>query len=353
MNQPKELSALDAKYEAQKIAFAPFTFQACRTLKSLGVLGIISDSRSNGISLENIIVKTGVSEYGSKVLLDMAVCLGVVHLNESGLYTLGKVGYFLLRDKLTEVNMDFTHDVCYKGLFDLEEAIRNGKPSGLKVFGEWQTIYEALSQLPEQVQKSWFDFDHYYSDTSFPEALPFVFRNKPGHLFDIGGNTGKWTLQCLEHNEEVQVTILDLPGQLNKAINNIEEKGLSDRVNFHEIDLLSETKIPTGADAIWMSQFLDCFSGKEIVSILKRACASMSEESELFIMETYWNRQKYPAAEFSLHATSLYFTCMANGNSRMYHSDDMKIFVEAAGLKVIEEEDDIGVSHTLFRCKKA
>ena len=28
----------------------------------------------------------------------------------------------------------------------------------------------------------------------------------------------------------------------------------------------------------------------------------------------------------------------------------MKRFVEAAGLKVVEETDALGVSHTLFRC---
>ena len=61
------------------------------------------------------------------------------------------------------------------GLFYLDEALREGKPAGLKVFGEWPTIYEALSSLPEQVKKSWFGFDHFNSDNSFKEALELVF----------------------------------------------------------------------------------------------------------------------------------------------------------------------------------
>ena len=48
-----------------------------------------------------------------------------------------------------------------------------------------------LAQLPDQVQKSWFEFDHYYSDNAFPEVLPIVFANKPKRLLDVGGNTGK------------------------------------------------------------------------------------------------------------------------------------------------------------------
>jgi len=43
---------------------------------------------------------------------------------------------------------------CYKGLFALDKSIENGKPEGLKVFGEWDTIYEGLSfPYPAQVQR--------------------------------------------------------------------------------------------------------------------------------------------------------------------------------------------------------
>ena len=75
-------------------------------------------------------------------------------------------------------------------------------PEGLKVFGGWPTIYEGLSQLPEQVQKSWFGFDHFYSDKSFSQALEIVFlpltRND---LLDIGGNTGRWATRCVQYNQ--------------------------------------------------------------------------------------------------------------------------------------------------------
>ena len=63
--------------------------------------------------------------------------------------------------------MDFVHDVCYKGLFHLEESIETGKPAGLKELGDWPTVYEGLSQLPPDIQKSWFAFDHFFSDMLF------------------------------------------------------------------------------------------------------------------------------------------------------------------------------------------
>ena len=54
-----------------------------------------------------------------------------------------------------------------------------------------------------------------------------------------------------------------------------------------------DAPLPGGHDVIWMSQFLDCFSEDEIVMILRKAAAVMTAGTRLFIMETYWDRQRF------------------------------------------------------------
>jgi hypothetical protein len=100
-----------------------------------------------------------------------------------------------------------------------------------------------------------------------------------------------------------------------------------------------------------MSQFLDCFSEPEILSILQRASEIMRPESRLCIMETFWDRQRFEPAALCLTLTSLYFTVMANGNSKMYHSDDMVRLVEQAGLEVESIHDGLGQGHSIMVCK--
>ena len=102
-----------------------------------------------------------------------------------------------------------------------------------------------------------------------------------------------------------------------------------------------------------MSQFLDCFSEQQIVSILRRAAAAMSPDSTLYILELLWDRQPNETAAFCLQQTSLYFTCLANGNSQMYHSSDLLNCIKEAGLVVIEERDQVGLYHTLIKCRRA
>jgi ubiquinone/menaquinone biosynthesis C-methylase UbiE len=345
-------SALQAKFDAQKIAFAPVMFQAAKALRDLGILEYLKKAGKKGADINTVATNLKLPEYGVKVLLEAGLSLEMVRL-ENDRFVLTKTGFFILRDKVTQVNMDFVNDVNYLGMFYLQESVRNGKPEGLKVFGDWQTIYEGLSDLPEQAKESWFAFDHYYSDYAFSELMPLVFEGNPEKILDVGGNTGKFSIRCAEYNKSVSLTILDLPGQIKVAQENIEQMGYKNRISTIGLDLLDiSVPFPNGFDIIWMSQFLDCFSQQEILGLLKRAYSAMDLNSVLYILETYWDKQRFEASTYSLHATSLYFTCMANGNSQMYHSEDMINLVDKAGLFVEESYEDIGISHTLFKCRK-
>jgi ubiquinone/menaquinone biosynthesis C-methylase UbiE len=344
------LKALDAIEKAQWIAFAPVVFQSTRILRDSGILSAVEANRE-GMTLTEIVAAVNLPHYGVRVLCEAALGIGLLTVREER-YFITKTASFILHDEMTRVNMDFVHDVCYLGMFSLDESIRNGKPEGLKVFGNWSTIYEALSKLPQQVQKSWFAFDHFYSDNAFPDVLPIVFDKKPSTLLDIGGNTGKWALQCLAFDPRVKVTIMDLPGQVEMAKKQIEEKGYGDRIAFFETNLLDERlPFPQNFDAIWMSQFLDCFSDDEIKSILRRCRKALSSSGHVYILEPFWDRQRFKASAFSLQQTSLYFTAMANGNSQMYHSGVFTELVKESGFDVVEQKDLIGVSHSLLVCK--
>ena len=345
-----QLSAVEAQRLAEEIAAGPIVFQVSRLMLKFGILDMLRD-HSKGLTLEEIVEKTQLSRYAVQVLLESSLTIGTILLKEER-FSLSKAGWFLLTNPMTKVNMDFNHDVNYLGMYHLEEALLNGKPEGLKVFGTWDTIYEGLSSLPEQVQKSWFGFDHFYSDNSFREALEIVFSQPLSTLLDVGGNTGRWALQCVAYSPEVQVTIMDLPQQLELMRKQIQGKTGVDRIHGYCTNLLDrQTQFPASFEAIWMSQFLDCFSEEEVLSILSRAARSMNTNSKLYIMETLWDRQRFETASYCLAQISLYFTAMANGNSKMYHSEDMFRLIDQAGLAIETIHDGVGLGHSIVICK--
>lgn len=348
------LTAMQAKELAQYLAFAPIAFKAARSLQKLGILAALDKVRKQGSTVAQLAQQTGVSEYGVQVLLDMGMSSRLVTF-DGELYRLAKTGYFLLHDDMSRINMAFTDDVCYRAMEHLEEAVLEGKPAGLRELGgDGPTIYPALSSLPEPARSSWFEFDHFYSDRAFPELLGQVFgEHAPRHIVDVGANTGRWASQCLHHDDQVRMTLVDLPQQLELAAANLQEQGQLGRVALHPANLLEpDAQLPRVGDLWWMSQFLDCFSAEQILHILRAAHAAMPDHAQLYILELFWDRQQHAAASYSLNATSLYFTCLANGNSRFYYSEQLLQLTQQAGFTLLEAQDDIGLGHTLFRLVK-
>lgn len=333
--------------EVQRIAFAPLMFQAARVARDNGLLTAL-ERADTALTPDEAAVAAPCSPYAARLLLEACLSMDLVALDD-GRYSIRPAGLLLLRDEMTRVNMDFIHDVCYLGAFHLGGSLRSGRPEGLQVFGDWTTLYEALPELPPHVRDSWLSFDHYYSDRVFPVVLPEVLARRPQRLLDVGGNTGKWAITCTQYDRTVAVTVVDLPAQVERALAAADLAGVGDRVDGHAMDLLDHSRpFPAGYDVVWMSQFLDCFPERDIVPLLRRGREALARGGRLYVVETFWDRQPNPAARHCITATSLYFACMANGTSRMYHSDDMRQCLDEAGL-ALEDESQHGY-HTVLRC---
>ena len=339
----------DIAFDAQKLAFAPISFQAALAMRDLGILDFLNQAPATD---KQIAQNTGLSLYAVQTLLENGLALDLVQQTPQGMYDITKTGWFWLCDPMTRTNADFVNDVCYLGMHSLQQSLKTGRPTGLKTFGKWKTVYEGLSKLPAKARKSWFAFDHFYSDIAFPEILPLVFKRRPGRIMDIGANTGKWAKQCLQYSEDVQVTLVDLPGQLAQAKKNLKKFG--QRASFYPANVLDKkTILPKGADAVLMSQFLDCFSQEQITDILKKVKQAAGPDTDIYILEPLCDRQEYAAATYCLNHTSLYFTNIANGNSKMYAFAQLKSCIEAAGLTLKETFNGVGrFAYTLLRCGK-
>ncbi len=420
----RDLRAVEAKFEAQKIAFSPLCFWAINAMLANGLLRLVESYGEAGVCRGELARKGGFDEYSVNLLTEIGLGMGVFRLcgadenenlgakngansatNSQNLKSqispknstpnsqktsansaqnsnlnaknsqnstapnfeqnltqnpaqnsnlnpqnfplkLGKIGWFLLHDELTRVNFNFVRDICYEGAKELESSLKTRSPRGLRHFSsQWATIYEGLSTLPEPAKTSWFEFDHYYSDCAFPVVLPLVFAKKPRLIYDIGGNTAKFAIAACEFDEGVRVKILDLPSQTRLACENIAKAGLKARISTEDTDILSKNSALNGEpDAVWLSQFLDCFSLEQITFILGKIREISRPHTQIFVLEPLWDAQRYEAAAFSLQATSLYFTTMANGKSKMYGFAELRDAVCAAGFRLANAHHNLGAN---------
>ncbi len=352
MFDTEKLTGEEALMEAQKIAFAPIVFQCAHLLRKWGILELLHKNRRVGLSVDELSQELNISTYGAHVVCESGYSMGALkYQNER--YYLTKIGYFLQFDEMTSVNFNFNLDVNYHGIDELEESIKTASPRGLqKYFGkEFETIYPHLLELPDSARKSWFEFDHFYSDAAFAKLVQIVSDMEPTKLLDVGGNTGKWAVAITRASKQTEVTILDHKLQLKAAHKRAIESGVEDRVKGVHMDLLDHSiEFPKGFDIVWMSQFLDCFGVDDIVSILKRAKRALNNKAKVYIVEPYWDRQSVDLGSYALINTSPYFTALANGKSKMYSAIQMHECIKESGLTIEHEIDHIGFGHTLSIC---
>lgn len=342
-------SALQARLQAARVAFGPVVFQCAHYAWKRGILAALAEGGEAGRTVEEMKTLGPWSDYALKLVLESCMSAGLV-MRTDDRYQLDKAGYCLLSDAVTQVNMDFVQDVCYHGLGDLAASLDSGRPIGLRTLGPWSTLYEGMSELPEPARTSWFAFDHLHSDVSFPLVLQDVMESAPRKVMDIGANTGKFARLLLQHAHDIEMHLVDLPGQLAMASQTLDDAQMLARASLHPRDLLNPAhQLPGPMDLIWMSQFLSCFSEEVISTIFERVAAALAPKGQVLVLDTFWDRQRYEVARYCLINTSPYFTAMASGNSKVYESKDYLRLAKQAGLQLVSRRDGIGYSHTLLR----
>jgi len=338
--------------QAQFIAYAPFVFQASVLMRDNGMLRYIEAAGDAGVTIVDTAKQMKLPEYAVRILLEAGLGIGLLYRNGECFF-LAKTGEIFLHNETTRVNTDFMRDVCIKGADKLKDSLQNGKPEGLKVFGDWPMLFDGLAHLPQAAMNSWLAYDHHHSIQGFEEALPLIFEEPVYNILDVGANTGDWSVACLNYNSEITAGLLDLPEVLSLAKETIDKESCRNRIKYYPQDILDpEEEIPMGYDVMWMSQFLACFSDEEIVQILKKCYKALPGDGRIFIYETFWDQQQMEAAAFSLQMTSLYFATMANGKGRIYDSKTYLSLIERTGFKVVSHIKRTGKTHSLLILKK-
>lgn len=352
-NKKSGSSRVEALTQAQKIAFAPFSFQVVAALLEFGILSRLEKSPA---TKREIISDCNVDRYTVDALFDAALCIGLIE-KEENTFRCTKLAEAFLFDEMTRVNFNFVKDICYLGASELVTSFKENRPAGLQkyYFGKASTIYPMLPQLSEQMKKSWYEFDHHYSDDCFLEILPIIYKStfsgtdKKKNIYDIGGNTGKFERACLSYDKDCVVTMFDLPENIEVAKKTFD----TDRCKFVSIDVISEQEFPKISGAVLMSQFLDCFSREHILFILNKLSKAIDEKTRVFILEPFIDKQVFEGAAYALSHISLYFTCMANGKSKMYNESDFEEIIKDSNLEIVQRHENIGkYDYTLLECRK-
>jgi len=158
------------------------------------------------------------------------------------------------------------------------ESVRLGRAEGLtKVLGDYPSLYEARAHIPE-VAKYWDPFMQLFDDpTKYEDVQKILYYALPalrgklmrkemstlmasqsehrfnGRVLDWCGNTGGNAIELASRDPTLNITVLDLPAQCEKAQTNIQNASLEAQIDTLPQDLLDASfRIDRKFDAVMM-----------------------------------------------------------------------------------------------------
>ena len=332
-DRPANLTAFEAISEAQKLAFAPIAFQASVALKRLGILEAVEAAKDDGAAAAEIARSSQLPVYGVRVLLDMGLSHRARLAARRSLRA--RQGRPLRAERRDDARQLGFRGRCLLRRDELAARTpsSNARRRASRASAIGRRCIKGLTRLPEPSRTSWLKFDHFYSSNAFAAALrarlrgqaaaPARHRRQHGPLGH--GVRGARPARRSHDRRSTRPSAADeraarrqparrthsrdgrRPARRDGHAPGGRRRDLDESVPRLLLGAASDADTPRSRPKPWLP------------------------ECSLFVLELLCDRQRYDAATYSVNATSLYFTCIANGVSRMYRSEDLLRIIRDGG----------------------
>lgn len=286
-------------------------------------IGLFRALESGPMTSEELASSLSASEQGISILADTLVPLGYLE-QQDGRYASGPVARRWLNPK---ERLDFTPALLWgyelwKVLWDLPQAIRDGKPA--------QSLWERWADNP----KAGADFSDYMkvkSTLTLPaivEHLPLPAQAK--RLLDLGGSHGLHSMGLCRRYPALEAVIMDLPEALANTGEALKEAELSDRIRLQPGSFLKD-EFGTGFDVVLLFEILHNHTPEENRTLLERAHRCLRPGGRVVVLEDVRGKG------IDEHNAAFSLAMFACSGDRTYSKPEIEDWMTSAGFKRVQE----------------
>ncbi|MCC7301023.1 MAG: hypothetical protein IT233_00120 [Bacteroidia bacterium] len=293
--------------------------------KTLGVavkLKITDHLGAQARSISQIAKAAAVSEKGTELVLDALTALGYAEKSEAG-YCFSKRGERVL-DRKSPHSMAWFIEFCdwtYNSTVNLEETIRNGKPSRINLDHftdhEWEIFSRAMMEI---------------AGTNVREVSSKIkLSPQAKSIIDLGGSHGLYSIELCRKYAGLTATILDLEPVRKYTEECVEKFNMNSRVSFQNCNFISD-ELPKDQDGALLFNIIHGFSPVQNQALFTKICQALKNGGQLVVLDQIkgtGGKSQLSQATTSFMAINLFH--QANGNT--YGYEEVKKWSESAGFK--------------------
>jgi len=167
-------------------------------------------------------------------------------------------------------------------------------------------------------------------------------------LLDIGGGPGLYSIEFTRCNPELRAAVYDNEKTLKVAQKNIQQAGLSDRVSVQTGDAL-EDNIGQNYDYIFISNVIHSYSAIENAALTVKCAKALAPNGRLCIKDFMLDSSRTQPQWCALFAINM---LVNTENGDCYTREEVRHWMQTAGLEHVAEMDVCGQSHIIIARKK-
>jgi SAM-dependent methyltransferase len=320
--------ALPPQAALYQIAIGHYFSRALHLVAKLG----IADLLANGPRpVDELAAATATHASSLARVLRLLASVGVFEERERGSFALTSLGECLrsgVPGSSRAMIMLFGGDRMQQNWGDLEYSVRTGDP----VFRKkgFSDGFAAMAQNPDEVA----NFDAAMADFTKLAALAVAATYDFAALrtiVDVGGGNGALLIGILEAHPHLRGTVFDQPHVVERAKQQIAEKGLGDRCataggSFFE-------SVPPGADAYILKHVIHDWNDADSLRILRNCRAAMGKNGKLLIVEGVYPPRIDPSIE-SRGAAANDVNMLVNTGGRQRSEGEFRSLYRDAGFEL-------------------
>ncbi len=267
-------------------------WQTC-TIHAAVKLDLFSAIGDDALSNAAVAEKLGTDVRGTTMLLNALCALGLLDKSDGNYRNTDFASTFLLKASPRYIgHLVMHHHFLLPSWARLDQGVRTGRPTR-----------DRVSRADGERREAFLMGMHNSAMALAPRVVEEIDLGGRGRLLDLGGGPGTYAIHFCRRYPELEATVCDLPTTRPFAEGNIARFGLSDRIDFADLDYLSQ-EVPGSYDAAWLSHILhsedpeQCRSmiGKTVKALLPGGLIAIHE----FVLDDSGDGPLFPAL-FSLN----------------------------------------------------
>jgi demethylspheroidene O-methyltransferase len=285
-------------------------------------------------TLVDLAQRTGLAPAVLQRLLLSAVALNLLEHRSQDRFGLGPLGVPLAQHEGIAQMIEHNH-LLYQDMQDPMQFLNNAWSGGMADY--WPYAHEKPQAAVADQDK----FTRYSqlmaASQGFvvQEILSSYYFDEHQCVLDVGAGKGRFVSELAAHAPHLKFKMFDLPPVLDLARENLQAKGLSQRVALHPGSFLDDP-LPEGADLITLVRVAHDHPDAVVRQLLKKAFAALPVGGALLLAEPMAQPDEEAGQASASVDAYFHFYLLAMGAGRLRTPQELQNLMEEAGFTHVE-----------------